>query len=97
MVAFTLSKFGLKTNCIVETVVSTYSSDGSPTAAPMGVLFTAGDRAIIKPFKAEELLDKVKQHLQEQKEAAKYSEKKVEEFVETRARELQAKLDKESA
>jgi hypothetical protein len=52
MVTYALSKLGLKPNCIVETVVSTYSSDGSPTAAPMGIIFTSRGRAIIKPFKA---------------------------------------------
>ena len=51
MVTNALSKLGLKPNCIVETVVSTYISDGNPTAAPMGAIFTGRGRAIIKPFK----------------------------------------------
>jgi len=43
------------------------------------------DGYVVKPFKMEALLDTVREHLQKQKEARKYSEGKVKEFIETRA------------
>jgi DNA-binding NtrC family response regulator len=42
----------------------------------------------IKPVDAEELLKTIKEHLRKQQEARRYSEEKVREFVETRAKEL---------
>jgi len=45
------------------------------------------DSYIVKPANMDELLNKVKEHLQEQEEAQKYSEEKVKEYIETRARE----------
>jgi DNA-binding NtrC family response regulator len=47
------------------------------------------DAYIIKPFDMNKLLDMIKEHLKKQEEARKYSEKKVAEFIETRARELE--------
>jgi DNA-binding NtrC family response regulator len=47
------------------------------------------DAYIIKPFDMNKLLDMIKEHLMKQEEARKYSEKKVAEFIETRARELE--------
>jgi len=47
------------------------------------------DAYIIKPFDMNKLLDMIKEHLKKQQEAKKYSEKKVAEFIETRARELE--------
>jgi len=47
------------------------------------------DAYIIKPFDMNKLLDMIKEHLKKQQEARKYSEKKVAEFIETRARELE--------
>jgi DNA-binding NtrC family response regulator len=49
------------------------------------------DAYIIKPFDMNKLLDMIKEHLMKQEEARKYSEKKVAEFIETRARELEKK------
>jgi len=46
------------------------------------------DAYIIKPFDMNKLLDMIKEHLKKQQEARKYGEKKVAEFIETRAREL---------
>lgn len=48
-----------------------------------------GDGYIIKPFDMNKLLDMIKEHLKKQEEARKYSEQKVAEFIETRARELE--------
>lgn len=33
-----LSEFGFEKNCIAETIISTYTDDREPTAAPMGVI-----------------------------------------------------------
>jgi DNA-binding NtrC family response regulator len=47
------------------------------------------DAYITKPFDMNKLLDIIEEHLKKQEEARKYSEKKVAEFIETRARELE--------
>jgi DNA-binding NtrC family response regulator len=49
------------------------------------------DGYIVKPYTREGLLLKIKEHLQKQQEAKKYSEKKVEEFIETRAEEYESR------
>jgi DNA-binding NtrC family response regulator len=46
------------------------------------------DGYILKPVNAETLLDAIKTQLQKREEAARYSEKKVAEYLETRAGEL---------
>jgi DNA-binding NtrC family response regulator len=46
------------------------------------------DAYVFKPVDAEKLLKTIKELLQKQQEARKYSEQKVAEFIETRAREL---------
>ncbi len=46
------------------------------------------DGYIVKPADMDTLLNKVKEHLKKQEEAKKYSEEKVTEYIETRAREL---------
>ncbi len=45
------------------------------------------DGYVIKPFNIENLLDTIKEHLKKQQEAMRYSEEKVKEFIETRAKE----------
>jgi hypothetical protein len=40
------------------------------------------------------LLKTIKEHLKKQQEAKKYSEERVTEFIETRAREIEAATDK---
>lgn len=47
------------------------------------------DSYIVKPFNVENVLHKIKKHLKKQQEAKKYSEEKVTEFIETRAKELE--------
>jgi len=49
------------------------------------------DGYIVKPFAMNDLLNMVREHLKKQQEAKKYSEQKVAEFVETRARELESR------
>jgi DNA-binding NtrC family response regulator len=48
------------------------------------------DGYIVKPIKMSDLLAMMKEHLQKQKEEGKYTEQKVAEFIETRAKELES-------
>jgi len=47
------------------------------------------DAYILKPFNVDSALSTIKEHLKKQQEAKKYSEEKIAEFIETRAKELQ--------
>jgi len=47
------------------------------------------DAYVVKPFNMDSVLNTIKEHLKKQQEAKKYSEQKVTEFIETRARELE--------
>jgi DNA-binding NtrC family response regulator len=49
------------------------------------------DGYVVKPYTMEGLLRKIKEHLQKQQEAKKYSEEKVKEFVETCAEEYESR------
>jgi DNA-binding response OmpR family regulator len=49
------------------------------------------DCYIVKPYSMEVLLMKIKEHLQEQQEAKKYSEEKVKEFIEARTEEYESR------
>jgi len=49
-----------------------------------------GDGYLIKPFDMDKLLGMIKEHLRKQQEDRKYSEQKVAEFIDTRARELES-------
>jgi DNA-binding response OmpR family regulator len=49
------------------------------------------DGYIVKPIKMGELLAMIKEHLKKQQEAGKYTEQKVVEFIETRAKELESR------
>lgn len=46
------------------------------------------DGYIVKPIKMDELLTMITEHLKKQQEARKYTEEKVADFIETRAKEL---------
>jgi len=52
------------------------------------------DGYVVKPFNMDNVLNTIKEHLQKQREAKKYSEEKVKEFVETRAAELESRRAK---
>jgi DNA-binding response OmpR family regulator len=45
------------------------------------------DGYVVKPYTMQDLLQKIKDHLRKQKEAKKFSEEKVKEFIEARAEE----------
>jgi len=47
---------------------------------------------IVKPYIMEDLLRKIKEQLQKQQEAKKYSEEKVKEFIEARAEEYELRV-----
>jgi DNA-binding NtrC family response regulator len=49
------------------------------------------DAFIIKPINMENALNKIQEHLKKQHEAKEYSEEKVTEFVETRAKDWEEK------
>jgi DNA-binding response OmpR family regulator len=49
------------------------------------------DGYLVKPYTIEELLLKIKEQLQKQQEAKKYSEKKVKEFIDTRIKEIESR------
>jgi len=50
------------------------------------------DGYIVKPYTMEDLLRKIKEQLQKQQEARKFSEEKVKEYIETRAAEQELKM-----
>lgn len=45
-----LAKLGFSKGVIIETIVSTYDSDGQPNAAPMGVTMESARRIAIRPY-----------------------------------------------
>jgi DNA-binding NtrC family response regulator len=47
------------------------------------------DAYILKPFDMGKVVNKIREHLKKQKEAKKYSQEKVTEFIETRVKELE--------
>jgi DNA-binding NtrC family response regulator len=49
------------------------------------------DGYIVKPFTMEKVLDTIKEYLRKQRESKKYSEEKVKEYIESRAKELETK------
>ena len=51
----------------------------------------SADGYIVKPYTMEDLLRKIKEQLQKQQEAKKYSEEKVKEFIEARAEEYESR------
>jgi DNA-binding NtrC family response regulator len=47
------------------------------------------DAYVMKPFDVDTVLKTIEEHLRKQQESRRYSEEKVKEFIETRARELE--------
>ncbi|UCH31369.1 MAG: response regulator [Candidatus Bathyarchaeota archaeon] len=56
----------------------------------IGAVNQGADSFIVKPFKMESILQTIKKCLKKQQEAKEYSQKKVTEFIQTRAIELEA-------
>ena len=62
---------------------------GFPTLEnAMRAVNEGADGYILKPVKMETLIDTIEEYLRKQREDERYSERKVEEFIEARAREL---------
>jgi len=62
---------------------------GFPTLEnAMKAVNEGADGYILKPVKIETLIDTIEEYLRKQSEEERYSERKVEEFIEARAREL---------
>ncbi len=62
---------------------------GFPTLEnAMKAVNEGADGYILKPVKIETLIETIEEHLSKQREEEKFSERKVEEFIEARAREL---------
>jgi DNA-binding NtrC family response regulator len=73
---------------MVRIIVTGYPSlDNAIQAVNRGV-----DGYIVKPFTMEQLLNKIKEHLQKQQETEKYTEDKVKKYVESRTKEMDTKL-----
>ena len=73
---------------MVRIIVTGYPSlDNAIQAVNRGV-----DGYIVKPFTMEQLLNKIKEHLRKQRESEKYTEEKVQRYVESRTKEMDTKL-----
>jgi len=55
----------------------------------IGAVNEGADSYIVKPLNVDSVLNTIKGHLRKQQEEKKYSQEKVAEFIETRARELE--------
>lgn len=73
---------------MVKIIVTGYPSlENAKDAVNMGA-----DGYIVKPIMdTDDFLQKIKEHLKKQEEAQRYSEHKVAEYIETRARQEEAK------
>jgi len=70
---------------MVKIIVTGYPSLQNATEA----LNKGADGYVIKPVDMSKLLTTVREHLQEQEEAGRYSERRFADFIETRAREIE--------
>jgi DNA-binding NtrC family response regulator len=71
---------------MVKIIITGYPSQENAIEA----VNRGADGYIVKPYTMENLLQKIKEQLQKQQEAKKYSEEKVKEFIEARAEEHEA-------
>jgi DNA-binding NtrC family response regulator len=55
---------------------------------------SGADAYILKPFNVDKTLSIIREHLKKQEESKKYSQAKVAEFIETRAKEIEATIRK---
>jgi DNA-binding response OmpR family regulator len=72
---------------MVKIIITGYPSQENAIEA----VNRGADGYLVKPYTMEELLRKIKEQLQKQREARKYSEEKVVEFIEARAEEHEAR------
>jgi len=71
---------------MIKIIVTGYPS----LANAIEALNKGADAYILKPLVMENVLKIIREHLKRQQEAKRYSEEKVAEFIDTRARELEA-------
>lgn len=71
---------------MVRIIVTGYPS----LANAMEAVNRGADAYILKPFVMKNVLETIREHLKRQEETRKYSEERVAQFIETRARELEA-------
>jgi len=71
----------------VKIIITGYPSQENAIQA----INRGADGYIVKPYTLEDLLRKIKEQLQKQQEAKRYSEEKVVEYIETRAKEQETK------
>jgi DNA-binding NtrC family response regulator len=74
---------------MVKIIVTGYPSLSNAVEA----VNKGADAYLLKPLAMDEALKVIREHLDKQKEARKYSEQKVAEFIESRARELEAEAN----
>jgi len=72
---------------MVKIIITGYPSQENAIEA----VNRGADGYMVKPYTMEDLLLKIKEQLQKQREARKYSEEKVKEFIEARAEELESR------
>lgn len=70
---------------MVRIIVTGYPS----LANAMEAVNKGADAYVLKPFVVKNVLETIKEHLKRQEAARKYSEERVAQFIETRARELE--------
>ena len=71
---------------MVKIIVTGYPSLGNAMAA----VNRGADAYLLKPLVMENVLNTIREHLKKQEEAKRYSEERVAEFIESRAKELEA-------
>lgn len=71
---------------MIKIIITGYPS----LANAMEALNKGADAYTLKPLLMDNVLKTIKEHLKKQQEARKYSEEKVAEFIEARAREIEA-------
>jgi len=71
---------------MVKIIVTGYPS----LANAMEAVNKGADAYILKPLVMDNVLKTIREHLKKQQDARKYSEERVAEFIETRAKELEA-------
>ena len=72
---------------MVKIIITGYPSLENAIAA----VNRGADAYLVKPYTMEDLLRKIRDQLQKQQEAKKYSEEKVKEFIEARAEEYESR------
>ncbi len=78
---------------MVKIIVTGYPS----LANAMEAVNRGADAYILKPLVMESVLRTIREHLKRQMEARRYSEERVAEFIEARARELETEVAKRSS